>query len=49
MGRVLRKDAQSIMSQTIQIASQAIIALMAIAEFALKIYKHKKSNRPSQR
>ena len=48
MGRVSRKDMQSIMSQTIQIASQAIIALMAVAEFVFKIYKHKKSNRPHQ-
>jgi len=50
MGIVHRKE-PSIMLQMIQVAAQVVVAVIAIAQFVLKLverYEHKKSNRPNQ-
>lgn len=39
------------MLQVIQVAAQVVVAIMATAQFVLKLverYEHKKSNRPRQ-
>ena len=45
----LRKESHIIMLNIVQVAAQVVIATMAVAEFVLKLFEHKKSNRPDQR
>ena len=50
MGIVHQKE-PSIVLQIIQVTAQVIVAVMAIAQFVLRLVEyreHKKSNRPSQ-
>ena len=50
MGIVHRKE-PSIMLQVIQVTAQVVVAIMATAQFVLKLVEyreHKKSNRPGQ-